>query len=120
MHTFLVSLLESWPTLAVIYGIDYLIIALYVWINYLDIRTTLRNVALGHDVEQNAKMKPYVIVGHPWLMAYGKLRVDYFMPALALIFPPFAAFLIRSGIGTYKAVRGNEKLANSQHIPGNA
>jgi hypothetical protein len=109
LHVYLYGLAISW-----------FVFPFYVWVNYLDVRTTLRDVMQAGDIESNPNMVPYVKRTDFWLMVRGKLRVEHYMSLVSLVFPPLVVAPLIDGFKVLTAVRSNEKLSNSQGIPGDA
>lgn len=90
-----------------LYALDYLCIALYVWVNYLDVRWTLKDIGTGRAREQNPKMAPYVKAGDPWLMWRGKIRNGAWVAFVCLVIPVGPLLLI-GGWKIYQAMRTSQ------------
>lgn len=113
--------MTSFDWLALAYAASWLITAAYWWLQYLDVRTTLRNMAQRGDIELNPAMKPYVKPGDFWLMMRGKVVNGGWIGIASIFFPPCALLCLIYGYSTWKdAVHPNEQLANRQKIPGDA
>lgn len=99
------------------YAVDWLLLAYSSYWHYKDVVSTMDNIAVGF-VEENPKMKPYVILGRPWYMGWGKFLNGGWIGLLAFVFPPIALAMIRQTIDVRQAALGNEALLaayNAKH-----
>lgn len=93
-----------------LYTVNTLCAALWGWMEYLDVRTTYKNVLRGAR-ELNPELQPYVHKGDFWLEVRGKLRnAAVWCCLVCLIIPIFPVFLFRAW-SIWKSVHINEQVA---------
>lgn len=105
----------NYTMLIAVYVLNTILIAGYLWLEYLDVRTTMKDVTNG-AIESNPAMVPYVKAGDPWLMWRGKIKNGMWSAFVAILVPPITVFLAWKAISLFQAVRGNETLATSGKI----
>ncbi len=97
----------------VAYLVDWVVCGLWLWIEYLDVRTTMKVMQFSNGAEANPVMKPYVKKGQPWLMVRGKIKNGGWAGLLSFLIPFLAPFIAYKAYDTWTAVHGNEQLLTS-------
>lgn len=92
------------------YYVDWAITAVWLWMEYLDISTTMKNVAKG-AVETNPAMKSYVKPGRPWLMVWGKIVNGAWGSIAGIVVFPLGLYTAWRAWSIWQSVRINERVS---------